>query len=128
MCELGCDSQTVWKWKNKNVIENKKQLRRRRKLSPKTKTMIKHQLHKKTGSSLRKYARELNDSNRYKQKGKEISYITVQKFVKSTRWAHTAYRLTRKPHMSQKNLDDRLKFGEILQKTGNLSEKILGEE
>ena len=94
--KLGCSRRTVWKWKNKNFVHDKKRPGRPRKVSPTTKRMIKNRLYKKTGSSLRNCARELNDSKRYKEKKKQINCVTVQKFVKTTKWGHTAYKLTKK--------------------------------
>ena len=75
--------------------------------------MIKHRMYRKTGSSVRNCAKELNDSKRFKIKPKKIDFRTVQRFVKSTDWGHTAYKLTKEPILTPKNIQDRLKFGEI---------------
>lgn len=121
--KLGCHRRTVWKWTNRNFVIDKNRPGQPRKVSPTTKRMIKNRLHQKTGSSLRNCAKELNHSPRFKKKSKKIDFTTVHKYVKSTTWGHKAYKLTKEPIMSQKNIDDRLKFGAILQKVATWVKK-----
>jgi hypothetical protein len=93
-------------------------------MSPTTKRMIKHRMNQKTGSSVRNCAKELNKSKCFKIKRKKLNFNTAQRFVKSTDWG----KLTKEPFLSQKNIEDRIKFGEIVRKSGHLGEKRQGQE
>lgn len=126
--KLKIAKSTVQRWKHQLTVLDKKIPGRPTKMSPITKRMIKHRLHQKTGSSLRLCAKELNESKRFKLKPKKLSYKTVHNFVKSTEWGHTAYKLTKEPMMTQKNIADRIKFGEIVRNSGHLDEKMRGQE
>jgi transposase len=85
-------------------------------------------MYRKTGSSLRKCARRLNYSKRYLEKGKKISASTINRHLKKTKWGRKAYKKLTKPLLSQKNIEDRKKFGEKLQKEGFLDPGRLGQE
>jgi len=59
---------------------------------------------------------------------KKISRTTVQEFVKSTPWGKTAYKRPNKPLLTEKNVDDRLRFGEMLTRNGYLTPGGRGQE
>ncbi|OXA47024.1 hypothetical protein Fcan01_18107 [Folsomia candida] len=115
--KLGLDRKTVWRWKNRKSICDKKRTGRPTKASPTTKNMIKSRMYRKLGSSVRKCAKALNESKRFLGKDKKLSHQTVQNFIKTTTWGKTAFKSSCKPHLSAKNISDRVRFGTF--RTGN---------
>lgn len=79
--------------------------------------MIKSWMYRKPGSSVRKCAKALNESKRFLGKDKKLSHQTVQNFIKTTTWGKTAFKSSCKPHLSAKNISDRVRFGTF--RTGN---------
>lgn len=85
-------------------------------------------MYRKFGSSITKTTRILNFTPRYQKKDKHISKTTVQKYLKTTSWGKKAYRSQKKTLLSQKNIADRLKFGELVEKCGFLTSGKRGEK
>jgi IS30 family transposase len=112
--QLNITRKTVYKWINSRTVERKKGSGRPSTISSNTKRTITRSLKEKVGSSLRKTAKKLNFSKSYQQKGKTISYSTINNYVKSKNWGIKAYKRPYKPLLSIKNIEDRLKFGKIL--------------
>lgn len=70
----------------------------------------------------------MNLTNRFNRLEKKISHTTIQKHIKSTSWGHTAFRRPKKPLLSQKNIEDRKKFGHFLEQNGYLTDGPRGDE
>lgn len=126
--KVGVSINTASTWKNRDSIVDKKRSGRPTKLSPTTKNMIKSRLYRKSGSSVRKYAASLNNSDRFLRNGKRISYSAIQKHIKKTDWGKNAYKRTKKPFLSAKNIKDRVNFGNMLEREGYLTDGPRGEE
>ena len=77
---------------------------------------------------MKKYAKNLNASFRLVTKQKKISYNTVKNYLKTSNWGSKAYKMTQQPMMSQKNIDDRMKFGDIINQSGHLSPDSRGQK
>ena len=102
--ECQVSRRTVFYCKNRSEIKDKKRSGRPTKLSPKTKLKIRNQMKDVPGSSTRKCALSLNNSFDYVSRGKIISRRTVQRYVSSTDWGKTAYKIGEKPFLSKKTL------------------------
>ena len=126
--KLGVSSNTVLLWKNRSSPTDKKRPARKRTVSPTTCNMIKTRMYRKLGSSTRKCAAVLNQSKRFRRLNKKISYVTIHRHLKSTNWGRRAFKSLKKPLLSQKNIQDRLKFGEYVEKSGYLTDGKRGEE
>ena len=68
---------TVFKWKNKMILTDKKKTRRPKILSSSDKIQIKAKMYQKFGSSVRKTPKILSLSKRNSDQGKKISKSTV---------------------------------------------------
>lgn len=114
--KLGVDRKTVRLWKNRKSFEDKSRPGRPTVLSPSTKSQITRTLKEKIGESVRKTVKRLNESKRYEEKGKQISWSAVRNYAKKQEWGRTVYKRPVKPLMSAKIIQDRLKldsrFGE----------------
>lgn len=119
---------TVQRWKNRESTADKKRPGQPTILSPTTKNMIKTRMYRKTGSSTRKCAAAINLTNRFKRMDKKISKSTIQNHLKTTTWGNKAFKRSKKPLLSAKNIEDRLKFGNFLDENGYLTEGERGEE
>lgn len=126
--KVGCSRLTVQLWKGKKIVKDKIKPRKSVKLSPSTKRTIKAQMYQKIGSSVRKCARRLNFSKRYRKKKKTISKDTVQKYLKRTKWGRRAYRRPTRPLLTEKNIKDLMKLGELVREQGYLDSGRLGQE
>lgn len=118
---LKCSRQTVYNMKKKGKTIRKKRVLWNRKLCANTKKFIKRNMKEKHGVSDRKCAAKLNSSLSYQKCNKTISRRTVQRYRKSTNWGKYAYSSQSKPLLSQKNIDDRIKFGQIVENAGFLT-------
>jgi len=105
--KLKVSKSTVQRWVRRKTIGDKKKSGRPTKCTPTTKLTIRKEIREKLGASSRKCARVLNTSENYENRGKKISYKTVQRQLKKTKWGKTAYKQPTKPLMSEKNLRDR---------------------
>src|ERR1700743_1018205 len=123
--KLQVSKTTVQKWAHSNTLDDKPKSGRPRKLSPTSKSQIKRNLFEKTGTSVRKVTKKQNESKRYRDRGKTISRSSVQRYVKKQPWGKTAYKHPHKPLRSQKNIEDRVKFGEKLKMEGFLDHSRL---
>lgn len=92
------------------------------------KRMIKLSTHPKTDSCVLNSTKESNDSKRSKIKNEKIVSTTSLMFAKSTNSDHRAYKSSKEHLLPQNNIDKRLKFREILQKSGNFGEKTQGQQ
>ncbi|OXA41066.1 Transposable element Tc3 transposase [Folsomia candida] len=119
---------TVRLWAARANVEDKPRSGRPTVLSPTTKSQITKNIKQKIGGSTRKALKRLNESKRYQQKGKKISRTTVRNYIKSQPWGRTAYKRPVKQLLSAKNVQDRLKFGEMLKKTGFLEAGKRGQQ
>jgi len=119
---------TVRRWRNKKQFTDRKRSARPRVLSPTTKRQIKSKMYRKCGASVRKTARILNSTPRYMNKNKNISKSTVHNYLKTTKWGKTAYRSQKKTLLSKKNVQDRLKFGQLVEETGFLTPGTRGQK
>jgi transposase len=97
-------------------------------LSPTTKNMIKKRMYRKSGSSTRKTAAAINLSNRFQRLEKKISHMTIQRHLKTTTWGNKAFKSPKKPLLSAKNIIDRVKFGDFVEKEGYLTTGARGDE
>lgn len=126
--KLEVDPKTVYKWRDRETVKDQKRSGRPTVLSPTTKNMIKKRLCEKIGSSVRKCVANLNSTNRFLKKNKKISKTIIQKYVKSTPWGRTAYKRPQKPLLTNKNINDRVKFGIMLTENGYLTPGSRGQE
>ena len=85
-------------------------------------------MYQKFGSSVRKTAKVLISSKRNTEKGGKISKSTVQNYLKTTSWGKKAFKSSKKCFLSEKNLQDRRKFGGFMEKSGNFTPEIRGEK
>jgi transposase len=126
--KFGVTRKTVYLWVRRKTVVDKKRPGQPTKLSPTTKRQIKKKMYRKVGSSVRKMSKLLNLSKRYANKGKTISKDTVQNYLKKTTWGQKAFRSSTKPILSQKNIQDRMKFGNLVEKGGFLTSGGRGEK
>ena len=125
---VGVSRNTVKRWRNRKSIENKKGSGRPTKLSRYDKKQIYNILYQNYDASIRKTAKIINSESRNKRKNKTICPNTIQNYIKSTEWGKKAYKSPKKQKLSEKNIKERLKFGEILDSNGYLTEGRLGKE
>ena len=85
-------------------------------------------MYQKLGSSVRKTTKILSLSKRNRDQGKKIGKSTVQNYLKTTHWGKKAFKSPKKPLLSQKNIEDRKKFGDLLEKSVYLTSGIRGEK
>ena len=74
-------------------------------------------MYQKLGSSVRKTTKILSLSKRNRDQGKKIGKSTVQDYLKTTDWDKKAFKSPKKPLLNQKNIEDRKKFGDLLEKS-----------
>lgn len=120
--KLGVAYNTVKLWEGRRTVVDKKRSGRPTELSPTSKSQITRNLKEKIGGSVRKTLKKLNESARYQKKGKKISRAAVRNYVKKQKWGKTAYKRPKKQILTQKNIQDRLKFGETVKRTGYLGD------
>lgn len=126
--KLGVTRQTVAKCKLRKSIKDKKRSGRPTKVSPKTKMKIREIMKNKYGSSTRNCVKNLNGSFDFIARGKTISRRTVQRYLLTTDWGKTAYKITKTPFLTKKNVSDRIKFMEIVRKEGYVSDGRIGKD
>jgi len=108
--KLKVSKRTVQKWVKSKTVSDKKKSGRPTKCTPTTKLTIRKEIREKLGASSRKCARVLNTSKNCENRGKTISYKTIQRQLKKTKWGKTAHKQPTKPLMSEKSTEDRQKF------------------
>jgi DDE superfamily endonuclease/Homeodomain-like domain-containing protein len=125
---LGVARNTVKLWKDKNSVVDADRPGQPTKMSPVTKRMIKRDLKENFEGSISKVTKKLNLSKHYLKKNKKIGRTAVHNFVKSTPWGRKAFKAPEKQILTQKNINDRKKFGETVMKMGYLDEGERGQE
>jgi hypothetical protein len=70
------------------------------------------------GASLRKTAAVLNGSAVFHMQAKTVSPGTVRNYLRTTTWGRVAYKGDVKAFLSTKNIQDRIRFCEIVQREG----------
>ncbi|XP_035714868.1 uncharacterized protein LOC110858831 [Folsomia candida] len=120
--KLGVAYNTVKLWEGRRTVVDKKRSGRPTAFSPTSKSQITRNLKEKIGGSVRKTLKKLNESARYQKKGKKISRAAVRNYAKKQKWGKTAYKRPKKQILTQKNIQDRLKFGETVKRTGYLGD------
>ena len=101
--KLKVSRTTVFKWKDKNTVSDKKRSGRPKILSSADKKQIKAALYLKLGSSVRKTTKILSLSKRNRDQGKKIGESTVQDYLKTTDWGKEAFK-------SQKTITESKKY------------------
>jgi hypothetical protein len=122
---LGVHYDTVKVWKDRETVEDKSLSGRPTVLSPTTKAQITKNLKEKVGGSIRKSVKRLNESTRYNRKVKKIGRNTVRRYI---RRKYKPSKTPAKPVLSKKNIQDRLKFGDIVKKAGYLETRSRGHQ
>lgn len=125
---LKVSKNTVKKWKNRKIIQNKKGQGRKKKLSSSDKTAIKKYLYRNFDGSLRKTASILNSAKRNKNAKKTVHFSTIRNYIKTTTWGEKAYKSAVRTLLSEKNIKDRAQFGKIMENEGYLTPGRRGEE
>lgn len=108
--QLNCSAMTVHRWKFKNNFKDKQRPGRPTVLSPLTKSKIENHMNNKI-SSTRSCTKMFNMSSNFVERNKKMSRRMVQRFARLTDWRKQAYRIRRRFYLSQKNIQDRKKFG-----------------
>lgn len=116
---LKVDRNTVRKWarKEEGDVEDKQRCGRPSKVTPNTKRRIRG-LCKDRVTGIRSVVKKLNFSTEFQNRGKKIGVTTVRRYVRSTDWGKNAYKEPVKPLLSEKNINDRMKFCERLIREG----------
>lgn len=114
--KLGVSINTVTRWKNRPTADDKTRPGRPTIISPTTRNMIKKRIYRNLGGSTRKCAAALNLSKRFQMMGKKIAHTTMHNHLKTTDWGSKAFKSPKKPLLSPKNIKDRLKLADYLDK------------
>jgi transposase len=112
---------TVHNVSKRKKITDKKIPGRPSKSTPRTSATIQRTMREKLGASVRKTARKLNLSNSYTARGKEISRESVRRRLKRTSWGRKNYKSRTAPILSAKNIEDRLRFADMVEEEGFLT-------
>ena len=126
--KVGVARNTVYLWKNRKSFIDKPRPGKKTKIDTFTKSTIRRKLYRRTDSSVRKTAATLNQSKNYLDQGKKISKSTVQNYLKRTKWGKSPFKTPFKSKLSQKNIEDRVKFAEIVEKSRHLTDGPRGRE
>ena len=124
---LKCTRNTVRRWINRNDTRTANGRGRKTKVTPITKSIIEREMRDKIGASLRKCAKVLNSSEHYKSRCKTISTWAIRRYLKSTDWGKSAYKIPAKPLLSKINVIDRLNFSLMIQKDGYCDPRARGQ-
>lgn len=125
---LRVNPKTVWKWSHRKGHADKKRSGRPRKCSPRSKQVIRRQMKEKLGASIRKTTRILNMSESYKIRRKQISRESIRRHLKTTKWGKKNFATTKRTLLSQKNVADRMKLGEMVEKSGIFGSERVAQE
>jgi hypothetical protein len=116
---LHVNIKTVRKWKKRADIDDKPHTGRPAiHQSPRTVESITELCRDKWNASIRKAACVLNNSHDFIQNERTISATTIARIVRSFDWGRVAYKPRVAPMMSDKNVQDRLRFAQQVQRAG----------
>lgn len=119
---------TVLRWVHRTSVHDRKRSGRPKKLSTRDKRQISDIMQCKLGSSLRKTTKLINSAKQNIANNKTVCFNTVQNYLKNTDWGKHAYKSSSKPKITRKNIDDRIKFGTEVEKSGYLTPGPRGEK
>ena len=122
---LNVSRNTVKKWRNSpdGSVTDQPRSGRPSKLTPNTKLKIKNMAREQVGVGIRTVCKKLNFSDNFTEREKRIGVSTVRRYVKTTASGKAAYRERVKPLLSQKNIDDRVRFCERMVNESYASEE-----
>lgn len=114
----GYNRNTIKKWSSRESPEDESRPGRPRKITAFVAKMIEGQMKEKPGVGVRTCAKSLNAWFEATGQNRSISPSGIQKYLKTTDWGHTSFKLRQKPLLSERNITDRLKFIKYCEESG----------
>lgn len=105
---------TVRPWKEKKIFWGQTKVRKTDSDLTNNKTSNKVKILSDNWYFHQKYRKSHKLQKRYQRKKKHISEATVHRYLKTTSLSQKAYRSKIKSLLSKKNIEESLKFGEIV--------------
>lgn len=119
---------TVDRWINRQSILREKSSGRPSKITLSDKKKVEEIMRDKVGVGTRRVAKCLNAEFEAAGSPKTLSRSSILRYVRNTDWGSIVRRVHNKPFLSQKNICDRIKFCDLVDSQGYLTNSRLGEE